>query len=75
MFPVVWRRKQGNMHVFLDFARPEQVNTYVFPRRGIKSDCKRVYVKNVFPHLYAMLSEHISPAMYVNICRSIKIIY
>ena len=29
-----------------------KTNTYVFPRRDIKSDCKRVCVQDVFLHLY-----------------------
>ena len=35
---------------FLDFTLPEQVNTYVFPHRDIKSDCKRLCVEDVLPH-------------------------
>ena len=43
--------------MFLDFTLPEQVNTYVFPRRDIKSDCKRVCVLDVLPHLYTWCSK------------------
>ena len=49
--PVVSRRKQGKAHVFLDWTLPEQVNTYAFSHRYIKSDCKHVCVKDVF-HIY-----------------------
>ena len=42
--------------MFLDFILPEQVNMNVFPHKGKKSDCKRVRVKSVFPHIYTRCS-------------------
>ena len=59
-------KKTRKAHVFLDFTFPGQVNTYTFPgqvntygfsHRDIKSDCKRVCVKDVFPHLRAWWSK------------------
>ena len=38
--------------MFLDLTLPEQVNEHVFSHRYIKSDCKAICVKDVFPHLY-----------------------
>ena len=38
--------------MFLDLTLPEQVNGHVFSHRYIKSDCKAICVKDVFPHLY-----------------------
>ena len=51
VFPAVWKRKEGNAQAFLDFLLPEQVNTNVFPHKDKKSDCKRVCLKSVFPHI------------------------
>ena len=43
--------------MFLDLTLPEKVNTHVFPHRKIKSDCKRVCVKDEFPYLYTWCSK------------------
>ena len=45
--------------MFLDLTLPEQVNTYVFPHRDTKSDCKRVCVKDAFPHLYTWVLKNL----------------
>ena len=47
----------GFAHVFLGLILSEQVNSYVFPHKDQKSDCKHVCVKHVFPHLHTWCSK------------------